>query len=61
MKSKEIHADVHNTLRNSALSYSTVFKWTSEFIFGREHLDATAPEFIEKVHKMIIKVRRPKV
>ena len=38
MKSKEIHADFQNTLGNSALSYSTIAKWTSEFKFGRESL-----------------------
>ena len=36
MKAKEIHADF---LRDSALSYSTVAKWASEFKFGRESLD----------------------
>jgi len=39
MKAKEIHADFQNTLRDSALSYSTVAKWASEFKFGRESLD----------------------
>ena len=39
MKTKEIHADFQNTLGDSAPSYSTVAKWTVEFIFGRESLD----------------------
>ena len=30
MKTKEIHADFQNTLGDSAISYSTVAKWTSE-------------------------------
>jgi hypothetical protein len=38
-KAKEIHADFQNTLGDSAFSYSTVAKWTSEFIFGQESLD----------------------
>jgi len=60
MKAREIHTDFQNTLEDSASSYSTVAKWTSEFKFGRESLDddpcsgrpksATTPEFIAKVH-----------
>ena len=34
MKAKEIHADFQNTLRDFALSYSTVAKWTSKLKFG---------------------------
>ena len=68
MKAKEIHADLQNTLGDSAPSYSTVAKWTSKFKFGRESLDddlcsgrsksATTPEFITKVHKMAMEDRR---
>nr|XP_014285279.1 putative uncharacterized protein FLJ37770 [Halyomorpha halys] len=71
MKAKEIHADFQNTLRDSAPSYSTVAKWTSEFKFGRESSgddprsglskSATTPEFIAKVHKKVIDDRRLKV
>ena len=71
MKAKEIHADFQNTLGDSAPSFSTVAKWTSEFKFGRESLDddprsgrpksATTPEFIAKVHKMVMEDRRLKV
>ena len=39
MRAKEIHADFQNTLEDSALSYSTVVKWISEFKFGQESLD----------------------
>ena len=39
MKAKEIHANFQNPLGDSALSYSTVAKWTSEFNFGWESLD----------------------
>ena len=39
MEAKETHADFQNTPGDSALSYSTVAKWTSEFKFGREELD----------------------
>nr|XP_024214869.1 putative uncharacterized protein FLJ37770 [Halyomorpha halys] len=70
MKAKEIHADFQNTLGDSAPSYSTVAKWTSEFKFGRESLyddapsgrpkSATTPEFIGKVHKKVMEDRRMK-
>ena len=40
MKEKEIHANFQNTLVDSALSYSTIAKWTSMFIFGQESLDS---------------------
>ena len=39
LKAKEIHANFQNTLVDSALSYSTIAKWTSMFIFGQESLD----------------------
>ena len=39
MKAKEIHAEFMNTQGDSAPSYSTVAKWTSEFKFDRESLD----------------------
>ena len=71
MKAKEIHADFQNTLGDSAPSYPTVAKWTREFKFGWGSLDydlhsrrpksATAPEFIAKVHKKVMKDRRLKV
>ncbi|XP_066994420.2 histone-lysine N-methyltransferase SETMAR [Anabrus simplex] len=71
MKAKEIHADFQNTLGDSAPSFSTVAKWTSKFKFGRESLDddprsgqpksVTNPEFIAKVHKMVMEDRRLKV
>ena len=64
MKAKEICAILQNTLGDSALSYLTVPKWTSEFKFGWESLDddlhsgrlksATTSEFIAKVHKMVM-------
>ena len=54
-----------------APSYLTVAKWTNEFKFCRESLDvdlhsgwpksATTPEFIAKVHKMVMEDRRLKV
>ena len=71
MKAKKIHADFQNTLGNSNPSYSTVARWTSDFKFYREslHVDlrsgrpksATTPEFIAKVHKIVMEVRRPNV
>jgi hypothetical protein len=39
MKTKEIQADFQNTPGDSALSYSTVAKWISDFKFGQESLD----------------------
>ena len=39
LKAKEIHAKFQNTLGDSAPSYSTISKWTSEFKFGRESLE----------------------
>ena len=39
MKAKGIHANFQNPLGDSALSYSTVVKWTSEFKSGWESLD----------------------
>ena len=68
MKAKEIHADFQNTLGDSPPSYSTIAKWTSGFQFDWESLDvplngwsksATTPEFIAKVHKMVIEDPRP--
>ena len=71
MKAKEIHADLQNTLGDSAPSYSTVAKWASEFKFGRESLEddprsgrpksAMTPELIAKVHKMVMEDHRLKV
>ena len=49
MKSKEIHAEFQNTLEDSALSYSTVSKWTSMFKFGRESLDVICVEDGQKL------------
>ncbi|XP_014288449.1 protein GVQW3-like [Halyomorpha halys] len=56
---------------DSAPSYSTAAKWTSEFDFGQESLDddprsgrpksATTQEFIPKVHKKAMEDRRLKV
>ena len=55
---------------DSALSCSTVAKWTSEFKFGRESLDVFGvvdgpkvllPQIIAKVHKMDMEARRQKV
>jgi len=39
MKTKEIHLNFQNTLRDSAVSYSIVAKWTSKFKFDQESLD----------------------
>ena len=71
MKAKEIHAEFQKILGDSAPSYSTVSKWISKFKFGWESLDddlhsgqpksSTTPEFIAKVHKMIMRNRRLKV
>ena len=71
MKAKDIHADFQNTPGDSAPSYLTVTKWTSKFKFGRESLDddscrgqpisASTPEFIAKVHKMVMEDRRLEV
>ena len=36
IKAKEFHADFQNTMGDSAPSYSTIAKWTSEFKFGRK-------------------------
>jgi hypothetical protein len=49
MKAKEIYADLQNTLGDSAPSYSTVAKWTSEFKFGQESLDVIRVEHSQKV------------
>nr|XP_024215016.1 uncharacterized protein LOC112210301 [Halyomorpha halys] len=39
MRAKEIHADYQETLGNSAPSYSTIAKWTSQFKLCRKSLD----------------------
>ena len=49
MKAKKIHADFHNILGDSGLSYSTVAKWTSEFKFGWKSLDVICIEDGQKV------------
>ena len=49
MKAKKIHADFQNTPGDSALSYPTVTKWTSEFKFGRESFDVIRVEDCQKV------------
>ena len=66
-KAKEIHVDFQNTQGESAPSYSTAAKWTSEFKFSGESLDddlcngwpksATTPEFIKNLHKMVMEDR----
>ena len=71
MKGKEIHADFENILGDSAPSYSTVVKWTSEFKFARESLDddphngrpksATTPKFTAEVRKMVMEDHRLKL
>lgn len=65
-KAKGNHKNIHDTLGDTSLSFTTVHKWVTEFKHGRESQKddprsgspktATLLEIIEKVHSMVIAV-----
>ncbi|UYV63889.1 hypothetical protein LAZ67_2005893 [Cordylochernes scorpioides] len=68
MLSKEIYEDMVDTLRDDAISYSTVKKWVATFKLGRistedEHrpgrpVESVTQENIDKIHDLVMLDRR---
>src|SRR5688500_13819373 len=68
MSPTEIHADLQNTLGQSAPSYDVVKKWCREFKCGRQSCEdehgagpsktVSTPENINRIHDLVMNDRR---